>query len=214
MSTIETQLVLIRHGESVAQAQGFLSGHNTCVGLSDRGRTQAAALRDRLTASGELHGADAVFTSSLPRAIETEQIIRPAFGGATASAECDWCEIRAGSAEGLAYEKFQTEFPPVGDPTDPYARRIPDGESWAEFFVRAGTRLRRIASEHRGERVVVVCHGGIIGSSFVALGNSAIRDGVAITYEAVNTSITQWRYRDDGWNLVRFNDAAHLAGVE
>ena len=32
----------------------------------------------------------------------------------------------------------------------PVPRRIPGAESWAEFAVRAGTRLRRVAEEHRG----------------------------------------------------------------
>ncbi len=212
MESSETRLVLIRHGESVAQSAGFFSGHSTCVGLSDLGRVQAAALRDRLVATGELGAIDSVFTSSLERAIETEQILRPAFGPTLPKAECDWCEIRAGSAEGIKYEEFQERFPAVGDPTDPYAKRIPDGETWAEFFVRAGTRLRRIAAEHEGERVVVVCHGGIVGSSFVALGEGSLRDGVAQTHEAINTSLTEWRHTGRRWQLVRFNDAAHLAG--
>lgn len=208
-----TRLVLIRHGQSVAQAEGFLSGHDTCVGLSDLGRHQAGALRDRLVGSRELAGVETVFTSSLHRAIETEEIIRPGLGDTTARSECEWCEIRAGSAEGMTYADFQTAFPAVGDPKDPYSRRIPDGESWAEFFVRAGTRLRRIAHEHAGERVVVVCHGGIIGASFVALGNAGARDGVAIAHEAENTSLTEWRTTGSGWRLARFNDAGHLASL-
>ena len=46
MSTPDTRLVVIRHGESMAQVNGIISGHNTCVGLSDLGRAQAGALRD------------------------------------------------------------------------------------------------------------------------------------------------------------------------
>jgi probable phosphoglycerate mutase len=209
----ETRLILIRHGESVAQAKQFLSGHATCVGLSELGRVQAEALRDRLVVSRELGPIDSVFTSSLERAKETERILRPAFGDTLPKAECDWCEIRAGSAEGVSYDDFQERFPSTGDPRDPYTRRIPDGETWAEFFVRAGTRLRRIASEHAGEQVVVVCHGGIIGSSFVALGEGTLHDGVAQTHEAINTSITEWRHTGRRWQLARFNDAAHLAGL-
>ena len=82
MSTLATRLVLVRHGESVAQDQGFLSGHDTCVGLSDEGRRQAAALRDRLVASGELGAVDVVFTSVLERTLETAAILAPAFGDA------------------------------------------------------------------------------------------------------------------------------------
>ena len=53
-----TRLILIRHGESNAQTGGFMSGHNTCTGLSDLGRKQAGALHDRLATTGELKDAD------------------------------------------------------------------------------------------------------------------------------------------------------------
>ncbi len=32
MASPTTRLVLIRHGESVAQLEGFVSGHDTCRG--------------------------------------------------------------------------------------------------------------------------------------------------------------------------------------
>ncbi len=77
MATSETRLFLVRHGESVAQEQGFLSGHDTCKGLSATGRAQVESLRDRLVATGELGAVDAVYTSILPRAIESARDHRP-----------------------------------------------------------------------------------------------------------------------------------------
>jgi broad specificity phosphatase PhoE len=207
----ETRLVLIRHGESDAQVNGYLSGHDACKGLSERGREQAAALRDRLVASGELGVVDAAYTSVLARAIETSEIIAPALGEATPQRECAWCEIHAGDAEGLTWEEFRERYPVNGDPADPFRTRAPGAESWAEFYVRAGTRLRRIANEHPGECVVVICHGGIIGASFVALGDLPIRKAFALTHETVNTSLTEWRFTGSDWRLVRYNDAAHQA---
>jgi probable phosphoglycerate mutase len=206
----DTRLVLIRHGESVAQVEGFLSGHDTCRGLSDLGRAQAEALRDRLLATNELDPVDAVFTSILPRAIETARIIAPALGEAMPQPECDWCEIHAGEAEGLTWDELRERYPSFGDPHDLFKRRTPNGESWAEFAVRAGARLRRIADEHEGERVVVVCHGGIIGASFVALGEVSIHNVRNLAYELVNTSLTEWRWTGSSWHLIRFNDAAHI----
>lgn len=214
MTRTDTRLLLVRHGESVAQVEGFMSGHNTCVGLSDLGRTQAAALRDRLVATGELGPLDLVYTSNLARAIETADIITPALGDTPRVNECDWCEIRAGVAEGLTYAEFREQHRPVGDSEDPYRGRTPEGgESWAEFYVRAGTRLRRIADEHPNQRIVVVAHGGIIGASFVALGDLPMRMATDIAYETINTSMTEWRWTGSDWRLVRFNDAAHLAAM-
>ena len=36
-----------------------------------------------------------------------------------------------------------------------------------------------------------------------------MRKGVALCHEAVNTSLTEWRFTGDEWRLVRYNDAAH-----
>lgn len=210
-TSTETRLFLIRHGESDAQVNGYLSRHGACKGLSDLGREQARALRDRLMATGELGVVDAAYTSLLSRAIETSEIVGPALGDAQPEQECAWCEIHAGEAEGLAWEAFRERYPVIGDPADPFRSRAPGAESWAEFYVRAGARLRRIADDHPGERVVVVCHGGIIGASFVALGDVPLRTATALTHETVNTSLTEWRHTGKSWRLVRYNDPAHLA---
>lgn len=214
MST-ETDLILIRHGESEAQVRGFMSGHDTCLGLSDLGRRQADALRERLDATGELRGASTLYSSILPRAVETAAAIAPAVESATTpQAECEWCEIHAGEAEGMTWDEIHARYPRAAESPDPFARRIPGAETWAEFFVRAGARLRRVADDHAGEQVVVVCHGGIIGASFVALGDLPIGQSFTLAHEITNTSLTQWRWTGAAWRLVRFNDAAHLAGPD
>jgi broad specificity phosphatase PhoE len=215
MTQEETTLVLIRHGESAAQTGGFVSGHDTCRGLSPLGRRQAEALRDRLAATKELGTVDVVYTSILPRAIETAALIAPALATPRdAIAECDWCEIHPGEAEGLTWDEIAERYP-AGDAfvatNDPFISRFPGGETWAEFAARAGGRLRRVALEHPGERVVVVSHGGIIGASFVALGELPIGQVIPMTYEVTNSSITEWRCTGNTWRLARFNDAAHLA---
>jgi broad specificity phosphatase PhoE len=213
MTSPETRLVLIRHGESDAQVNGYLSGHDACKGLSDLGREQAAALRDRLVTTGELGVVDTAYTSVLARAIETSEIIAPALGDAKPSQECAWCEIHAGEAEGLTWEVFRERYPVIGDVNDPFRSGAPGMESWAEFYVRAGARLRRVAHDHPGERVVVIAHGGIIGASFVALGDVPIGSATALTHETANASITEWRFTGKRWRLARYNDAAHLASL-
>ncbi|MGZ4678389.1 MAG: histidine phosphatase family protein, partial [Acidimicrobiia bacterium] len=94
----ETRIVIVRHGESQAQAAHILSGHDTCTGLTDLGRAQVGALNARLVRTRELGTVDAVYTSILPRARETASILLPALGR-SATAECEWCEIHSGEAE-------------------------------------------------------------------------------------------------------------------
>jgi probable phosphoglycerate mutase len=209
----ETRVFVIRHGESQAQAAHILSGHDTCTGLTDIGRAQVGALNARLVRTGELGSVDAVYTSVLPRARETAAILKPALGGLEAHAECDWCEIHSGVAEGMGYDEMRAKYLAGVRFADPYDRPIPDGESWADLYTRVGTRLQRAVADHRGETVVVAGHGGTIGASFVAFGHLPMPQATDIVHNVHNASITEWVGVDGRWRLVRFNDAAHLHDV-
>jgi probable phosphoglycerate mutase len=220
-----TRLVLIRHGESRSTVDRVVGGHEGCGGLTDRGVLQAKALSERLARTGELAGAAALLTSVLPRAIQTAEIIAPALGGMTAEQRCELCEIHPGEGDGLTWEEFGARYRPEGLASgNPFSQMAPGGESWGSFFVRVGEALLRAASDHAGETIVVVCHGGVIEGSFAALGQLPLRRPFDVRVE--NTSLTEWSYHpaegDFGnaghrlarWRLDRFNDTAHLAGLD
>jgi len=209
-----TQLILIRHGESVAQVEGFVSGHDTCRGLSDLGRRQAEALRDRLARTGEIQ-ADVILTSILPRAIETASIIASAIGGDAPVQDCDLCEIHAGEGEGLTWAEFGERFGRE-DGWDPKRAAAPGGESWYGFGERVARALGRYTEEHADRRIVAVVHGGIVEhAAAMYLGLDAAHNLVG---HLANTSITEFRFEPNPfrpgpprWVLVRYNDAAHTA---
>jgi len=205
-----TRVILVRHGESNAQAAGLVSGHATCTGLSRRGAEQAGALARRLSRTGEFDGADVVHTSLLLRAQETADVIAEAVGSPRIHQSCDWCEIHPGAAEGLTWDEMRIRFPPIGDPDDPRNRRLPEMETWAEMYERVGQSLRTVAHEHAGGTVVAVTSGGPVGASFVAFANASYEQGIVLARETRNTSITEWRYTGRVWNLIRHSDAAHL----
>lgn len=209
-----TRLFLIRHGESVAQVEGFLSGHDTCRGLSDLGRRQVEALRDRLARTREIE-ADVLLTSILPRAIETAEIISPAIGGMQAEPNCDLCEIHGGEAEGLTWEQFSERFP--GYSWGPDKAHAPGAESWNVFGERVAKTLRRYVEEHDGKTIVAAVHGGVIEQSFAALLDGSADVPLA---HVQNASITEWRFEapsfrpgDPVWQLARYNDHAHLNDI-
>jgi len=220
-----TRLTLVRHGESVATVTRVVGGEKGCKGLSDLGRRQVEALRDRLGATDELSGTDHLYASTLPRAIETAEIIAPSLGAHLEIVQDgDLCELHPGEADGLTWDEYRTQFS-IPDTessiADPYRPLAPGGESWGAFAVRAGGRLRRLAADHRGQHVVVACHGGVIEASLIALGEMPITR--AFRTDVTNTSLTEWELRPSRyethdqagqWTLVRFNDAAHLAGVD
>lgn len=200
---MRTTLVLIRHAESVANRMGFLGGHRSCRGLTDAGRRQAAALRDRLATSGL--PADALLTSVLARAIETAQIIGPAVahGTLTQEARCELCDVHWGELDGK----------PVGDlveSDDPYLPVAPGGESWLGFERRCRRVLLRLAAEFAGRTVVVVTHGGIIKSSLSIFGGTPGAD--AADREVSYTGMTTW-ISDSArqWTLAGYDDHAHLS---
>ena len=216
-----TRVVLIRHGESRAQEQRIIGGHDGCAGLSELGRRQAKALAERLAASGELADASALYASMMPRAAETASIIADAVGGHEIVQDCDLCEHHPGEGDGLSYEEYDRRWPVTGRTWDPDLRRAPGSETWSEMAVRVARGLDAVIERHRGEIVVVACHGGVIVHSLVrwlelGLGSEHERAWL----NPVNTSLTEWRFGESPWDpsgmaleLVRFNDHAHLAGV-
>lgn len=208
-----TRLVLIRHGESRAQVAGVVSGHHTCSGLSERGLEQAGLLSEHFARSGELADVEVIFTSLLPRAQQTAAAISEAVGAPTARPECAWCEIQPGAAEGLTWDEMRARYPPIGDPDDPVARRLPEMETWAEMYARVGRRLHEVSRQHAGETVVIVTSGGPIGASFVTLGGSTMHEGITLTRATTNTSVTEWQFDGRRWRLQRHNDAPHLGSA-
>ena len=208
-----TRLVLIRHGESEAQAGQFLGGHDGCRGLSDTGRQQVAALRKRVERTGELAGAAALYSSVLPRAIETAEILRSALSDLEVVQDCDLCEGHPGEADGMTWEEWRERYAEEVIGRGVYVPFAPGAESWADLVHRAGRTLTRLAREHEGRTVVVACHGGIVDASLRVFGHAPLE--MQWRTDITNSSLTEWVLREyEGigprWTLVRFNDAAHL----
>ena len=94
----QTRVVLIRHGESASNAGGWLSGQETCGGLTELGVTQAEALRDRLAIDPAMQP-DRVVVSTMRRAVHTAEIAASPTG-LTVEQFPDLMERTSGEAEG------------------------------------------------------------------------------------------------------------------
>jgi probable phosphoglycerate mutase len=207
-----TRIVLVRHGEATCNVVGIVGGRTGCTGLSPVGVTEAEALRDRLVATGELAGTTAVYASILPRALETAAIAAPGLGGRRAVADCDLCELHPGEADGLTWSEFSERYGGPDWDNDPDVVLAPGGESWTGFVRRVTVALEAVASRHPGELVVIFCHGGVVEASLESLLRVALERG-RLKLRTAHTSLTEWERAGDGWRLLRYNDAAHLAGV-
>ena len=212
-----TPLDLIRHGEARAALDRVVAGERGCSGLSDLGRTQARLLRDRLARTGELV-ADVLVSSTLPRAIETAEIIAPALSGPTAAApeivrDCDLCELHPGECDTLGWDEYAERYG-VDMLARPFEPMSPGGESLTEFNVRVGRALTALTDEQGGRSVVVACHGGVIMGSMRCFLGLPVLPSPGVDFLVTNTSITEWERCHGTWRLMRYNDAAHLAVTE
>jgi broad specificity phosphatase PhoE len=216
-----TRIILVRHGESRAQELGILGGHAGCQGLSECGRMQVTKLRDRLAATGELAGASALYSSVMPRAIETAQIISPALGDLEVRQECDFCEGHPGDADGLTWAEVDARFPVTGG-WDGSSRRAPGWETWNELGERVAGALAMLVDRHPGELVVVACHGGVVVHAMLHyLGLDRDGAGNRAWIAPDNSSLTEFRFAQNPYekatlpvHLVRYNDHAHLGAIE
>jgi alpha-ribazole phosphatase len=203
------RLIFIRHGETEWNATLRYQGHAN-IPLNDRGRAQARAAATRL-ASAKVA---AMYTSDLVRAAETAAIVGEAFG-ITPLVMPELREINVGEWEGHTPEELYRRFP---DHMREYDRdpartvRI-GGESYAMLQERALVALNRIQERHRrDETVLVVSHGGtiravlchVIGLDLAHFGRMWLDNG----------SFTELRLGNNGWRLLRLNDAAHLEGTD
>lgn len=216
-----SRLLIVRHGESVAMAEGVVGGPQGCRGLTELGRAQAAALRDRFAAGREPE-VDAVYSSPLPRARETTEIVLPALGGSERGRleiriHDDLEEMRLGPADGMTWEAARERFGFIQPMDQPYTPVLEGGESRAGFRHRVALALNDIAAAHMGKTVFVGCHGGISSAAMaMAFGIPPSHRGVGVVTAV--TAITElelleWKGRRL-WQVRRFNDAAHLAAVE
>ena len=189
-----------------ATCPGVCGGPIGCTGLTDRGRAQVAVLRDRLRETGELAGADALYASVLPRAVETagsspRPCGRPATDGArpSRSQECGFCELHPGEADGLDWRSSAPgSATRTGTPTpagaSPRGARAGPGSSTG-----CRTTLDAVAARHPGELVVVACHAGVVEASLLAkLPVVGGLDGARMKLRTQHASLTTWEVEAAG----------------
>src|SRR3954463_1561590 len=169
-----TDLLIVRHGESAParfdEPAPRRDGHSDPA-LAPEGVEQAQRLAERLAHEH----IDAIYVTSLQRTAQTAAPLAPR-PGIEPVVEPDLREVFLGEWEGVAFRKYVTEQHPIAVQMFLEQRWdvIPGAESNDAFAARVGGALRRIVAAHRGQRVVVVVHGGVIGQALaLTTGTSA-----------------------------------------
>lgn len=207
-----TRLLMIRHGESVANEKGLAGGPLGDGGLTERGRAQARALAARLQMTGELASASAFYTSTLPRAIETGAIVMPAIGAKlTAIADESLGELGVGDADGLTWEMIADRYVAPDWEADPFVRNVPGGESLIEFFERSAVAIDRLVARHPRELVVLVVHGGFIEQALKIY--QGLGAGVRLRPRIEFCSMSEFEFDGERRRLLRYNDLSPLGAA-
>ncbi|XP_013599331.1 PREDICTED: phosphoglycerate mutase-like protein 4 [Brassica oleracea var. oleracea] len=202
-----TEIVVVRHGETSWNAERKIQGHID-VELNDAGRQQAVRVAERLSKEPRI---SYVYSSDLKRAFETAQIIAAKCGNLEVITDPDLRERHLGDMQGLVYQEASKAF--LSNRTDV---DIPGGgESLDKLYDRCTSALQRIGDKHKGERVVVVTHGGAV-RSYTALGvirslYERARPKARKVDKILNTSVNVFRLFDgDKWRIHVWGDVTHL----
>lgn len=195
-------LIIVRHAEPVriVDADGPADPP-----LTERGVLQAKAVAEWLGAE-EI---DAVYSSPLRRAIKTAEPIAAATGHEI-TIEDDVAEYDRENTSYIPYEELKQARDPqflalASNRLDEYAT---EGAAWRDAVIVA---MERIIGAHPGDKVVVVCHGGVV-NVFAA---NVLGLGRELFFEPEYTSITRVAASRQGVrSIASLNETAHLRGLD
>lgn len=189
------ELLLVRHARP-QRVEGATGPADPA--LSPLGRRQAAALAEWLAAER----ISAVYTSPLRRARETAEPVAAALGLAPV-AEATLAEYDADASDYIPIEELKA----AGDPR---WRELPSDIATFQHRVIGG--VDRLAAAHPSQRVVLMCHGGVVNVVVAAV----LGLGPRMLFLPAYTSISRVLVASTGErSLATLNETAHLrvAGV-
>lgn len=201
-----TELAVVRHGQTEYNRRGLYQGHADSP-LTAAGEVQARLLAPRL---GSLDCTATIYCSDLGRARRTADMLVD--GHHRIREDPALRERCYGVFEGLSRAQIDERYPDArtasGAANPDYTP--PGGETPSEFEARVIRAFDRIASDHAGERAMVVTHGGVVTAfARYVLGVPA---NAPRRFDIGNTSLSLF-YRDErGWMARVLGDVSHLEG--
>lgn len=186
------ELLLIRHALPVRVDGGATDGPADPA-LSEAGLVQAHALADWL--AGEQ--IDAVWSSPMRRARETAAPVAERLG----------LQVRVD--QGLAeYDRESASYIPIEElkaANDPRWNQLPERPE--EFAVEVVAAIERVVATHPGQRVAVVCHGGVVN----AYAGHVLGVTDPLFFLPAYTSISRVLASKDGVRSIHsLNEASHI----
>lgn len=188
-----TTICLVRHGETDWNATRRYQGWSD-IPLNALGVEQAGIVAR--TIAGEEW--DAIVSSPLARARKTAEAIAAALGIEQIEEDADLRERGYGEAEGLTLEERELRWA---------GTEWPGLEPWDAMADRAIAALDRIAVRLAGQRVLVICHGGLINAVLTRVSDGEHGSGITIILNTTRTTII---HDGESWSVETVTDASHL----
>jgi len=190
------QLILVRHGQTDANAAGLLLGR-TDPPLNDAGRAQAAAVAARVAP----YGPERIITSPLLRTVQTAEVIGAACG-LTVAIEDRLVEVDYGEYDGLPFAELPSDLVHRWRTEADFAP--PGGESLESVGVRMAVLGAEILADLGKAPVVAVSHVSPIKAAVCwALG---LPDLASWRMRLDNATMTRLAPSPEGPVLLSFNE--------
>lgn len=204
-----TKIILIRHGESMANSEGIFAGHLD-VDLSPKGELQAQKTAEYIAQNYKV---DKVMASDLKRAFCTANCVSEKFGLKT-EPDQRFREIDAGEWDGAFFDKLPIDYP------KDYALWKNDignalctgGESVKDLSTRIMNALTDVALKNDGKTVVIGTHATPVRAATTMVLFNDIDEMKNVRW-AKNASVTELEY-DGKWKIVLQGYDKHLEGID
>ncbi|HEV2074533.1 MAG TPA: histidine phosphatase family protein [Thermomicrobiales bacterium] len=124
-------------------------------------------------------------------------------------------EIDFGQIEGLTIHQVLEQFPelqPHLDDLHDMELTSPGGESRRGFVERVMATFLGLIDQYEGQKIVVVCHGGVISSFYAQLEQGPVNDFVR--YAVANCSVSHFIVTPEQTLIQMWNDIKHLDEVQ
>lgn len=208
---MSTRITLLRHGQTPWNQDGRWQGH-AVVPLNENGRSQAHIAGQYL--ANVQFDVDVIYSSDLPRASETAQIIA-SYLKHPINYDRRLREMDAGQWQGLTVDQIKA-WDPEGFEfmmSDPANNQRPDGESYLDQEIRAFDAVRDLLDKYPDKHIMIVTHEETIASVLRAAVNMEIPLSCLVPGSYIpNTSLTEIEYDVDAqkWNAVSVGAVPHL----
>jgi 2,3-bisphosphoglycerate-dependent phosphoglycerate mutase len=201
-----TRILAIRHGETDWNTEARIQGH-TDIALNTTGVWQAQRLAQALADEP----IDCIYSSDLQRAQRTAQALAHITDSPRKLLLHRGLRERSfGTLEGLTFEQIATQSPQAAQR---WKARDPDfsppqGETLLEFSQRVANTVHALASQHLGEHIALVAHGGVLDVIYRLATQQNLSS--ARNWELGNAAINRLLWSPQGLTIVGWSDTRHL----